>query len=325
MSEEPATSKSNSGANIYIKLIFVALVLAGATLPFHYIPDRLIVFPKEQMTFSHTFITQKDIDYIIDRYNNADNIFEQQSIASEPLIRKLTERGIIRDVNDIEEDYSENEDETFSDIDAKIDEAKASIDELIEEETLSFDDFDPSVKSAFNDWEQYLMNNSIFDYVTAYDCDQYEEMMELYSNQGKYPMHADRVTIIPCELNDDGKNDYLISYTLTNCVQGNGWSRDFVFLTSSADPSSYTIDLALPNHIKGRFLEFSKEIAPNDPYVRLRDNYIEAKGLSINRIEDGVLSGSLALEADGASCCPKIKGTFTYDLKTKAFKTSINN
>ena len=53
------------------------------------------VFTKDSFTLSNTFITQSDVDKLIDRYNNASPL-EQQAINQEPLMRKLKEKGIIR-------------------------------------------------------------------------------------------------------------------------------------------------------------------------------------------------------------------------------------
>lgn len=75
-------------------LIVFLVVLLGATLPFHYIPSKLMVFPKNNFTFSNTIITEEDIDQIIERYNSA-NIFEQTALNNEPLVRKLREVGVI--------------------------------------------------------------------------------------------------------------------------------------------------------------------------------------------------------------------------------------
>ena len=69
-----------------------------ATLSFHFLPERLMVFPKNHLTFSNTFIFQKDINELIERYNNA-SFLEKQSINQEPLVRKLMEKGIIREID----------------------------------------------------------------------------------------------------------------------------------------------------------------------------------------------------------------------------------
>lgn len=75
-------------------LILIALVL-GFSLPFHYVPSTLMMFPKENLTFSNTIITQGDIDALIKRHNECNNIFQTLPIRNEPLLRKLMEHGLI--------------------------------------------------------------------------------------------------------------------------------------------------------------------------------------------------------------------------------------
>ena len=48
-------------------MLIVIVILA--TLPFHYIPSRSLVFPKDHLTFTNTFITESDIEDIINRFN----------------------------------------------------------------------------------------------------------------------------------------------------------------------------------------------------------------------------------------------------------------
>src|SRR5690349_195633 len=62
----------------FTALIITVVVIIGITLPFHYVPEELRMFPKDNFTFSHTFITQSDIDEVLERYNNCKTIFEQQ-------------------------------------------------------------------------------------------------------------------------------------------------------------------------------------------------------------------------------------------------------
>jgi len=93
MTEEIQTStKSKKGYTGWI--IFIVIVL-GLTLPFHYVPSAMKMFPKDHFTFSHTFITKDDIDDIVKRYNNASNIFEQNAMDNDPFIRILREHGLI--------------------------------------------------------------------------------------------------------------------------------------------------------------------------------------------------------------------------------------
>jgi len=78
----------------YTWLVLICIAFLILTLPFHYLPKRLIMFPKENLTFSNTFIFEENINKIINRYNNA-SLFEKQAIKQEPLYRKLMEKGII--------------------------------------------------------------------------------------------------------------------------------------------------------------------------------------------------------------------------------------
>ncbi len=84
------------GTNYLGWIIFILIVL-GLTLPFHYVPSAMRMFPKDHFTFKHTIITQEDVDDIINRYNNARNIFEQNAMNNDPFIRTLREQGIIVD------------------------------------------------------------------------------------------------------------------------------------------------------------------------------------------------------------------------------------
>ncbi len=56
----------------------------------------MMVFPKDHLTFSNTFITQEDIDNLVERYDNA-SFFERNAMNNEPFVRKLKEKGIIYD------------------------------------------------------------------------------------------------------------------------------------------------------------------------------------------------------------------------------------
>lgn len=75
-------------------MIFFLVVVVCLALPFHYLPEHLMVFPKENLTFSNTIIFDSDINALIERYNNA-SMIERQAINQEPLMRKLVEKGLI--------------------------------------------------------------------------------------------------------------------------------------------------------------------------------------------------------------------------------------
>jgi hypothetical protein len=80
------------------RAIIIVLVLAifFAPLSLQYIEGYGIT-TKEHLTFNNTFVSNEDIERIINKYNNA-SFFERQAIGQEPLARKLVEIGrIIRD------------------------------------------------------------------------------------------------------------------------------------------------------------------------------------------------------------------------------------
>ena len=91
-------SKDKSNKNPYLKWIVLIVVILGLTLPFHYVPSRMTMFPKSSLTFSNTIIKERDINDIIDRYNNA-SFFQKQAINNEPFIRKLMEKGILVEID----------------------------------------------------------------------------------------------------------------------------------------------------------------------------------------------------------------------------------
>jgi len=95
---------SNDNNKPYFKLIVALVIILGATLPFHYVPSAMKVFPKDNLTFSYTIITQDDVDNLLKRYNDCETIFQQQSIRTEPLFRKLSDQGIIYDKKNNEDE-----------------------------------------------------------------------------------------------------------------------------------------------------------------------------------------------------------------------------
>lgn len=82
--------------NPYIKWGVVVFIFLGLSLPFHYVPEKGMMFPKEHLTFSNTIITSSDINELIERYNNA-SFIEKRAIREEPLVRKLMEKGLIHE------------------------------------------------------------------------------------------------------------------------------------------------------------------------------------------------------------------------------------
>ena len=80
-----------------IRLAIIGVVILVITLSFHFVPSRGMVFAKSHLTFSYTIITEDDIQEIIKRYNNA-SFSQRIAMNNEPIIRKLMEKGIIKEV-----------------------------------------------------------------------------------------------------------------------------------------------------------------------------------------------------------------------------------
>lgn len=182
------------------------------------------------------------------------------------------------------------------------------------------EELDISVRSKFSEWENYLIEHSIFDCVTKTDCDQLDKMTKLYEN-GKYPMHIENPTYVSFEINGDGVDDYVITYGLENCVNGNGWTKDFVILISESR-SAYRIDKDLANDLKTKFLGYATNTVGKDAYVYLENGYIQAQGLNIDEIRDNKIYGTFDLIGNGVGRWPEIKGTFYYDLISRKFSIS---
>jgi hypothetical protein len=108
--------KKNKKKSKIIWIVISSVVLLFF-LSFHIVPSKLMIFPKDNLSFSNTFITKDDINDLLRRYNRATNIFEQQAIRQEPLMRKLMEKGIIYNISKKNEeedwDYSDYEDDDY--------------------------------------------------------------------------------------------------------------------------------------------------------------------------------------------------------------------
>ena len=89
-------NKQSSSNKFYLGFITFVIIVLSATLPFHYVIyyDEFKVFPKDNLSFRYTFVTESDVDNLIERYNEA-NLFEKLDISNESLSKKLIESGII--------------------------------------------------------------------------------------------------------------------------------------------------------------------------------------------------------------------------------------
>lgn len=89
-------NNQSSNNKSYLGFITFVIIVLLATLPFHYVfyGGEFKIFPKDSFTFKDTFVTEDDIEKLIERHNSA-NFWDKSSIRNESLHKKLMEEGII--------------------------------------------------------------------------------------------------------------------------------------------------------------------------------------------------------------------------------------
>ena len=105
--EVETETSNNFTVKWFVGIAFILAFGLFMSLSFHFIPSRGKMFPKENLSLSYTVIDEADISRLIYRYNNA-SLFEQASIRTEPLTRKLMEYGIIYDIKNNDENSKDN-------------------------------------------------------------------------------------------------------------------------------------------------------------------------------------------------------------------------
>lgn len=177
---------------------------------------------------------------------------------------------------------------------------------------VEYDNGISDVDKVFAAWEKKLIANQIFDYVSESDCENLDLMMQRYE-EGKYPMHVSEKTLVEFDYNEDGIKDYVLNYLILNCVQGNGYTSDFIFMTSK--DSQLYINEELTSSLKRKYYDYVTQTYGEDSYVYHDKEFLVTKGLIINKIINNKCYGKFELSQDGASCCPKVSGEFLFDLK----------
>lgn len=88
---------NNIMKGFYRFLGIMAIIFIISTPFMHYYPSRLMAFPKNSITLSHTFITDEDVEKAINQFNNA-SFMEKTALMNDPFYKKLQEKGITYDV-----------------------------------------------------------------------------------------------------------------------------------------------------------------------------------------------------------------------------------
>lgn len=173
-----------------------------------------------------------------------------------------------------------------------------------------------SLDNVINDWENTLIERGIFDCVSQSDCNDETKMNYIMENIQKYPipMHVVResITKVSFNYNDDNLSDYYVYYELFNCVHGNAYATDFIFITSNNN--SLSVNESLTNNLKRQILLYVDNKFDGDFYVGwIEEDYIQATSFKINSIENKIGYGEFSLMQDGYACCPKYHGRFVFD------------
>lgn len=168
----------------------------------------------------------------------------------------------------------------------------------------------------FKIWESYLLQKGLFDYVIKSDCENFDKMNKLYEI-GKYPMHIDSKNFIECDYNNDNSNDFILNYSLDNCVRGNTWITDFVFFTSKNQ--EIVVDTILTSIFKKKHADYVNKTFGEEEYVYTKNDYLVTHKFIIDRVIDDNFYGTFFLLQDGANCCPEIFGRFKFNYSTTHF------
>ena len=81
-----------------IGFLVICVIILISLFSFHFIPSRMMIFPKEHLTLKKTILTDESLNKLIDDYNNS-NVFDQMIMRNDPLVKKLLEKGVIKPIN----------------------------------------------------------------------------------------------------------------------------------------------------------------------------------------------------------------------------------
>lgn len=74
--------------NFLSTIIIISILIFGATLPFHWVISDLIVVPKKNLTFDKTFVTDDEVQEIVEKYYLG-SPKEKFEVENDPLTEKL--------------------------------------------------------------------------------------------------------------------------------------------------------------------------------------------------------------------------------------------
>jgi hypothetical protein len=121
--------------NLSKKLCVIAaiavVIMLAATLPFHYFPEQGRILTKDHLTFANTIVTYKDMNKILQRFNEA-SAYEKEMILSDPWVIKLTRENFIT-FYDPSKEQNKNNPTTVESSPVKDESSKSTYDYIMEQ------------------------------------------------------------------------------------------------------------------------------------------------------------------------------------------------
>lgn len=149
--------------------------------------------------------------------------------------------------------------------------------------------------------------------VDSASCENIAENIELYDKQ-IFLYHVDQIEKLSGDLNADGKHDYIVSYTASNCWNGIGagnYLTNIFFILAINDTQE--VDELGTLKFKQKFIDaIKKEYVGN--YYRKAEKHEAMNYISFKEIRDGKGIGDFAIQQCGATPC--VEGKFEYTFST---------
>jgi hypothetical protein len=246
----------------FFGIIAIALI---ATLPFHYVPSRSRVFPKDHLTFSYTFITEEDIENLIKRYNEG-SFFEKLSLQEDALVKKLFENGIIvhKSNNNDESDYRgrEAEEKRIADSIRQADSIAMVIAEN-QQKNESENNLNNKESTIITSTTKNRIKVLIDNYYFSAKTQDYQTLVSLFSNPVKQYFSLNNIT--PDEIINDQKK----------------YSQKFTFVSTSVDFS--TLSLSSDDQDSGYNATFELVIVVKNLKTGVKTQFLENINMKINQ------------------------------------------
>lgn len=77
--------------NYLTKLVTFIIIISALTLPFHWVLSEPIIVPKKNLTFDRTFVSEDDVQEIVDKYYLGSPM-EKLEVKNDPLTKALVKR-----------------------------------------------------------------------------------------------------------------------------------------------------------------------------------------------------------------------------------------